>query len=73
VWRVKRVGFELQITREIKLVRDGVGGGGRARRAGGVSRRQGERRGEVASAGRALEKTQNRKTTGERWSCIRAI
>jgi hypothetical protein len=45
--RVKRVGFELQITREMNLVR----GGGGARRAGGVSRRQGRRRGEVASAG----------------------
>ena len=45
--RVKRVGFELQITREMNLVR----GGGGARRAGGVSRRQGRRCGEVASAG----------------------
>jgi hypothetical protein len=28
VRRVKRVGFELQITREMELVRDGVGMGG---------------------------------------------
>ena len=54
--------------REMDLVRGRVGGGVGARRAGSVSRRQGERerRGEVASAGRALRKcrTERRQERG---------
>jgi hypothetical protein len=57
VRRVKRVGFELQITREMELLRGGVGmGGGHGEQAARVSRGQGRWHGEVASAARALRK-----------------
>jgi hypothetical protein len=54
VRRVKRVGFQLHITREIELVRGrvggGWGGGGHGEQAALAGEREG-RRGEVASAG----------------------
>jgi hypothetical protein len=66
VRRVKRVGFELQITREMELVRGGVGVRGEYGEQAALA---GDREGGAARwrARVSAEKTQTRTAAGERW------